>query len=209
LFKSDLIKLLKEYVDCFAWNCNEMPGLSDGTVPRPTFVNKNLDPLFKSDLIKLLKEYVDCFAWNCNEMPGLSRDLVEDRLPIKPGFRPYIQPRRNFNPDIYDRVKEEVNRLLDAMFIRPCLYADWISNIVPVEKKRTKKLRVCIDFRDLNRATPKDEYPMPIVGFLVNAASRHRILSFIDGNASYNQIFMADEDVSKTAFICPGFVDLF
>jgi hypothetical protein len=71
-------------------------------------------------------------------MPGLSRDLVEHRLPIKPGFRPYKQPRRNFNPDIYNRVKEEVNRLLDAKFIRPCRYADWISNIVPVEKKEQK-----------------------------------------------------------------------
>jgi hypothetical protein len=64
-------------------------------------------------------------------------------------------------------VKEEVNRLLDAKFIRPCRYADWISNIVPVEKKGTKKLRVCIHFRDLNRATPKDEYPMPIADFLL------------------------------------------
>jgi hypothetical protein len=54
-------------------------------------------------------------------------------------------------------VKEEVNRLLDAKFIRPCCYADWISSLAPVEKKGTKKLRVCIDFRDLNRSTPKDE----------------------------------------------------
>jgi hypothetical protein len=80
---------------------------------------------------------------------------------------------------------------------------------VPVEKKRTKKLCVCIDFRDLNRATPKDEYPMPIADFLFNVASGHRILSFLDGNAGYNQVFMADEDISKTAFICPGFVGLF
>jgi hypothetical protein len=50
-------------------------------------------------------------------MPDLSRDLVEHHLPIKPSFRPYKQPSRNFNPDIYDRVKEEVNRLLDAKFI--------------------------------------------------------------------------------------------
>jgi hypothetical protein len=106
-------------------------------------------------------------------------------------------------------VKEEVDQLLDAKFIRPCHYADWISNIVPIEKKGTKKLRVCIDFRDLNRATPKDEYPMPITNFLVNDASGHRIFSFLDGNAGYNQIFMADEDISKTAFICPGFVGLF
>jgi hypothetical protein len=80
---------------------------------------------------------------------------------------------------------------------------------VPVEKKGTKKLHVCIDFRDLNRATPKDEYPMPIADFLVNATSGHRILSFHNGNAGYNQIFMSDEDISKTAFICPSFVGLF
>jgi hypothetical protein len=106
-------------------------------------------------------------------------------------------------------VKEEIYRLLDAKFIRPCPYADWISNIVPVEKKGTKKLRVCIYFRDLNKSTPKDEYPMPIADFLVNSASRHRILSFLNGNAGYNKIFMAEEDISKTAFICPGFVGLF
>jgi hypothetical protein len=106
-------------------------------------------------------------------------------------------------------VKEEINRLLDAKFIRPCRYADWISNIVPVEKKGTKKLHVCIDFRDLNKATSKDEYPMPIADFLVNSTSGHRILSFLDGNVGYNQIFMAEEDIAKTAFICPGFVGLF
>jgi hypothetical protein len=106
-------------------------------------------------------------------------------------------------------VKEEINRLLDAKFIRPCRYADWISNIVPIEKKGTKKLRVCIDFRDLNIATPKDEYLMPIANFLVNSASGHRILSFLDGNAGYNQIFMAEEDISKMAFVCPGFLGLF
>jgi hypothetical protein len=50
---------------------------------------------------------------------------------------------------------------------------------------------------------------MPIDDFLLNAASRHRILSFLDDNASYNQIFMTGEDISKMAFNCPGFVGLF
>ena len=71
-------------------------------------------------------------------MPGWSRDLVEHRLPIKAGFKPYKQPARCFNPSIYDRIKEEINRLLDACFIRSCRYADWISNIVPVEKKKIR-----------------------------------------------------------------------
>jgi hypothetical protein len=98
---------------------------------------------------------------------------------------------------------------LQAGFIQPCRYAEWVSNIVPVEKKDSRKIRVCIDFRDLNRATPKDEYPMPIADMLINDASGHRVISFLDGNIGYNQIFMAKEDMSKTAFICPGFVGLF
>jgi hypothetical protein len=61
----------------------------------------------------------------------------------------------------------------------------------------------------LNKATPKDEYPMPIADMLINNASRHRIISFLDGNVDYNQIFMAEGDMSKTAFRCPGFIGLF
>ena len=62
---------------------------------------------------------------------------------------------------------------------------------------------------DLNRATPKDKYPMPIAVMLIYDALQRRVISFLDGNARYNQIFMAEEDMSKTAFICPGFVGLF
>ena len=183
--------------------------IGDGSIPRPTFINKNMIADYKAKVIELLKQYVDCFAWEYHEMPGLSRELVEHRLPIKPGFRPHKQPPRRFNPNVYDRIKEEISRLLKAGFIRPCRYAEWISNIVPVEKKNTGKLRVCIDFRDLNKATPKDEYPMPIADMLINDASGHKVISFLDGNAGYNQIFMAEEDTSKTAFRCPGFVGLF
>jgi hypothetical protein len=101
-----------------------------------------------------------------------------------------------------------VERLLDAGFIRPCQYAKWVFNIIPV-KKNTSKIQVCIDFCNLNKITPKDEYHMPIADMLINNASGHRVISFLDGNASYNQIFMAKEDMSKMAFCCPGFISLF
>jgi hypothetical protein len=79
---------------------------------------------------------------------------------------------------------------------------------VPVEKE-SGKLRVCIYFHNLNRATPKDVYPMPIADILINNASGNRIISFLNGNAGYNKIFMAKEDASKTTFICPDFIGLF
>jgi hypothetical protein len=106
-------------------------------------------------------------------------------------------------------VKEEVDQLLQAEFIQPCRYADWVSNIVPVEKKNMGKIRICVDFRNLNRATTKDEYPMPVADLLINSASGTKMISFLDDNAGYNQIFMAEEDVSKTVFRCPGFIGLF
>jgi hypothetical protein len=78
-----------------------------------------------------------------------------------------------------------------------------------VEKKELGKLRVCIDFRNLNRATPNDEYPIPIADMLINNASGNRIISFLNGNVGYKQIFMVEEDASKMAFICPCFIGLF
>src|SRR3954469_11445313 len=72
--------------------------IGDGSIPRPTFVNKNLRADCKTKLIELFKDYVSCFAWEYHEMPGLSRELVEHRLPMKSGFRPYKQAPRKFHP---------------------------------------------------------------------------------------------------------------
>jgi hypothetical protein len=160
-------------------------------------------------IIEWLKVYACCFAWDYTEMPGLSRELVEHQLPIKAIFRLYKHGARNFKPEIIIRVKEEVDWLLQAGFIQPCCYEDWVSNIVPVEMKNTGKILICVDFRKLNRATPKDRYPMPVANLLVNSASGNKVISFLDGNAGYNQIFMVKEDVSKTVFHCPGFIGLF
>ena len=73
--------------------------------------------------------------------------------------------------------------------------------------KKNGKLRVCIDFRDLNKATPMAGYLMPIANMLVDAAAGHKVISFMDGNAG--QIFMAKEDIAKTTFRCPGAIGLF
>ena len=75
--------------------------------------------------------------------------------------------------------------------------------------KKNGKLRVYIDFRDLNKATPMDGYPMLIADILVDAAAGHKVISFMDGNAGYNQIFMTEDDVAKIDFICPGAIGLF
>jgi hypothetical protein len=159
-------------------------------------------------MIALLKEYADCFAWDYMEMPGLDRSIIENWLPLKKGFRPFQQRARQMKAEVLEEVKKELEKMLEAGFIRPCRYAEWISSVVPVQKK-DGRWRVCVDFRDLNRATPKDEYPMPIVETLINTAAGHKILNFMDGNAGYNLIFITPEDIHKTAFKVPRAVGLF
>jgi hypothetical protein len=145
--------------------------------PRPTFISKKLNPCLQEPMIALLKEYADCFAWDYMEMP------------LKKGFQPFQQRARQMKAEVLVEVKKEVEKMLQAGFIRPCKYAQWISSVVPVQKK-DGRWRVCVDFRDLNRATPKDEYPMSVAETLINAAAGHKILSFMDGNTGYNQIFI-------------------
>ncbi|KAM2227912.1 hypothetical protein ACFXTI_014671 [Malus domestica] len=141
-------------------------------------------------------------------MPGLDRTLVEYELRIKIGCKPFRQPPRQFSTEVQLGIKDELVRLLKAGFIQTAQYVEWLANIVHVLKK-SGALRICIDFRNLNLATPKDEYTMPISDLLIDAAVNHAILSFMDGHAGYNQIFITEADVHETAFRCPAALDTY
>jgi diadenosine tetraphosphatase ApaH/serine/threonine PP2A family protein phosphatase len=97
---------------------------------------------------------------------------------------------------------EEVNRLIEAGAIKEILYPTWLSNTVVV-KKNNRKWRVCIDFTDLNKACPKDPFPLPKIDQLVDAISNHQRMSFLDAFQGYHQIAMNPADQEKTAFITP------
>ena len=73
-------------------------------------------------------------------------------------------------------------------------------NVVPVPKK-DGKVRVCVDFRDLNKVSPKDDFSLPHIDMLVDSTTGNPMLSFMDGFSGYNQILMAPEDTEKTSFI--------
>ncbi|KAM2987081.1 hypothetical protein FF2_007279 [Malus domestica] len=171
--------------------------------PRPLFISALLPQPMKAELRALLEEFKDCFALSYHEMPGLDRTLVEHELHIKPGCKPFRQPPRRFSTEMQLGIKDELVRLLKAGFIRIARYVEWLENIAPILKK-SGALRICIDFRNLNLATPKDEYTMPISDLLIDAAANHAILSFMDEHTGYNQIFIAEADVHKTVFRCPG-----
>ena len=172
------------------------------------YISSHLTQEQFDEVLVVVKRFKDCFAWDYTKLPSLDRTLVKHRLPIKKEHIPHQQPPRKMVNEVILKVKEEIKRLLQAGFIRPSSYVEWLSNIVSVLKKNGK-LCVCIDFRNLNTATPKDKYPMPIIDVLVDGVTRHKLLSFMNGHLGYNQIFIAEEDVHKTAFRCPGSIGTF
>jgi len=95
-----------------------------------------------------------------------------------------------------------VQKLLDAGVIGEVQYPEWLANVVMVPKKNGK-WRMCIDFTILNKACPKDEYPLPRIDTLVDAAACSEMLSMLDCFSGYHQIFMNKADEEKTSFTTP------
>ena len=97
-------------------------------------------------------------------------------------------------------IVKEVRKLLEADFIREIYYSNWLANVVMV-KKANEKWRMCIDFMDLNRACPKDSYPLPQINTLVDSTARRQLLSFMDAFPGYNQSKMNEDDQERTSFV--------
>ena len=135
-------------------------------------------------------------------MPGLDPKVAVHHLVVKKNVRPIKQAQRQFYPDLISQIENEVNKLIEASFIREVKYPTWISNIMPVRKKNSQ-IRVCVDFRDLNNACPKDDFPLPLTEIIVDATTGHKALSFMDGSSSYNQIRMAPRDEEFISFRTP------
>ena len=98
------------------------------------------------------------------------------------------------------KIKEEVKKQFDVGFLAVARYPEWVANIVPVPKK-DGKVRMCVDYRDLNRASPKDNFPLPHIDVLVDNTINFALFSFMDGFLGYNQIKMAQENMDKIMFI--------
>ncbi|KAI5385419.1 hypothetical protein KIW84_072135 [Lathyrus oleraceus] len=127
-----------------------------------------LEESVKKGLIELLREYPEC-------------------VPVK-------QKLKRTHPDMAVKIKEEVQKQIDAGFLVTSTYPQWVTNIVLVPKKDTK-VRMCMDYRDLNKAIPKDDFSLPHIDMLVDNTAKFNVFSFMDGFSGYNQIKMAPEDM--------------
>jgi hypothetical protein len=145
----------------------------------------------------------DVFVWSANDICGVNRDIIEHSLNVDPNIRPRKQKLQKMSDDKAEGARNEVKRLLSAGVIREVTYPEWLANIVMV-KKANEKWKMCIDFTDLNKACLKDEFPLPRIDSLINAAVTSELMNLLDCYSGYHQIWMKKEYELKTSFITPS-----
>lgn len=157
----------------------------DPAIQKTILIGKYLIPEEKKYMILLLKEFRDVFAWSYEEMLELDPKPVCHTLNVESEAKLVMQSRRNYYPNDELQIKQEVEKLLASGFIKPIKHPIWLANIVPV-KNKNDQVKVCIDFRDLNKPCPKDEFPLTNMDILIDSTSGQGMLSFMDGFSSYN-----------------------
>eukprot|EP00253_Pinus_taeda_P022334 PITA_22334 len=135
-------------------------------------------------------------------MKGVHPSVCTHHIYIKEVCKPVRQPQRRMNPALKDIVKEELQKLLDAGFIYPIFDSEWVLPLVLVTKKNGK-WRICVDYRELNKATKKDHFPLPFIDRVLDGLAGKKFFSFLDGFSGYNQIQISLKDQDKATFTCP------
>ena len=157
------------------------------------YVGSKLMEDLRSLLIRFLKQNKDVFAWKQEDMGGIDPAIITYRLNVSPSFKPVKQKRRSLAPERQKAINEEVGKFFQAGAIREVEYLEWLANVVLV-RKANGKWRLCIDYTDVNRACPKDSFPLPWIDLIVYATAGHELLSFMDAFSGYNQISMDLDD---------------
>ncbi|GAA0172121.1 hypothetical protein LIER_26013 [Lithospermum erythrorhizon] len=133
-------------------------------------------------------------------MPGIDPAIVVHRLYVDTNFLPIKQKKINFSNEKYVAIREDIKTLLKANVIRELKFSNWIANVVLVKKPNNKR-RMCTYFTNLNKACPKDFYPLPCLGRLVDGSAGHEVFDLMDASRGYHQIQMFNADEEKTTFI--------
>jgi hypothetical protein len=150
----------------------------------------------------LFKEFRNVFTWSYEEMPGIDPSIIIHKIKTYPDAKPVRQKLCPVHPKKLAAIKAEVEKLLKSGFIYPIPLTEWVSNLVLVAKKQGT-ICVCVDYHDLNKAFPKDNYPTPFIDQIIDNYAGSLIFSFMDGFSGYNQIEILPADQHKIAFIFP------
>lgn len=180
----------------------EKINISDENNPKMVNLGKCCTSKERNFFIELLRRFLDVFAWSYEDLKDFRDGQFQHHIPLKPGAAPFRQKLRNYNSKVADAIFREIDKMLQARIIYPIHHCTWVANIVPVRKKNGE-IRICVDFRNLNQASLKDNYPLPVMDHILQTVARSEMISMLDGFSRYNQVSVAKEDQHKTTFTTP------
>ncbi|KAL0402399.1 UNVERIFIED_CONTAM: hypothetical protein Slati_4269800 [Sesamum latifolium] len=170
-------------------NIEIIPGHPDKT----TRIGSQMSEETKKEVVRCLQRNADIFAWTPQDLEGIDPKVMTHYLNIDASIKPVKQKKRYFGSEKDKIIQAEVDKLMAARHIEEIQFPEWLSNVVLVPKPG-KKWRMCIDFRDLNKACPKDFYPLPRIDQLVDSTSGCELLSMMDTLQGYHPIMLVLED---------------
>jgi hypothetical protein len=156
----------------------------------------------EDNLLQFLRHNQDVFAWSKSYLTGFHRSVIEHALNTDPKVKPKLQRQRPMSDDRVKSEEAEVQKLLGARIIREVHYLVWVANVVMVPKKNGN-MRMCIDFTELNKACPKESYPLPRIDIIIDQATGCEMLSLLYCFSRYHQVWMRREHEAKTGFTTP------
>ena len=162
---------------------------NENNLEKYTRVRADMKKKTKQNLVQFLKKSIDVFAWSHEDMLGIDPSVITHHLNIYPSTKTIRQKKRVFAPERENAIKEKVQKLTATKFIWEVYYPDWLANVVMV-KKANGKWRICVDFTNLDKAYPKDNYRLSRIDQLVDLTAGHKLLSFMAAFSGYNQIRM-------------------
>ncbi|XP_073152143.1 uncharacterized protein [Henckelia pumila] len=161
---------------------------------------RTLEAQLNKPLLECLEKNKDVFEWSVVDLVGVHREVSEHKLNVIKDCHPIIQKKRHFGQKKDAVIKEQVDEFLRAGHIEEIHFPTWLYNIVLVPKS-TGKWRMCVDFQDLNKACPRDCYPLPRIDQLVDSTSGHELLNFLEAYQGYHQIPLAKEERDEVSFV--------
>jgi hypothetical protein len=170
--------------------------------PKLVKISKYLPPEMKIKYAELFKQYKYVFSWSYDELRTYDTTVIEQKIPLKQGVKPFRKKLRQINPILLSVIEMEVKKLLDAKIIVPLRYSEWVAILVPI-KKKSGEIRLCVDFRNLNKSSLKVNYPLPKMDHVLEKVVKANRICMIDGFSSYNQIAVHEDDREKITFTTP------
>eukprot|EP00253_Pinus_taeda_P003432 PITA_03432 len=149
-----------------------------------------------------MKQFADVFAWEYSDLKTYDKNIIQHKIPLEKDTIPLKKKLRPINPMLLPLIEKEIKKLLATKITVPLRNSKWIANLVVVRKK-SGEIRLCVDFRNLNKCSKKDNYPLPKMEHLLQKVSGAKVTSFIDGFSGFNQVVVHPDDQEKTAFTIP------